>query len=69
METLNSFRIDLLLPVFATRKLFLVRIIHLETIMEETTFLRHFQLMSNFHLFFLDMPFLVASEDQVFQSH
>ena len=69
MKTLNSFPIDLLLPNFATRKLSLVRIIHLETIMEETTFLRHPQLVSEFNLFYLGVPFLEASEDQVSQSH
>ena len=69
MKTLNSFQIDLLLSIFATRKLSLVRMIHLEIIMEETTFLRRSQLMSDFQLFYPGMLFLEASEDQVSQSH
>ena len=70
MKTLNSFQIDLLLLVFVTVKLSLVQIIHLETIMEETTFLRHSQLMSEFHLFYPGVPFFLETpEDQVSQSH
>ena len=37
--------------------------------MEETTFLRHSQLLSDFHLFYPDMLFLGASEDQIPHSH
>ena len=37
--------------------------------MEETAFLRHSQLVSEFHLFYPGVPFLEASEDKVSQSH